>query len=439
MGSIQESYALSARTQEVVDDYANYVAGGFAPYPVALTRTLNAKAWDVDGKEYIDFLSMYAVVNMGHSHPKILAAAVEAMKEGAIVNLPFHNPAYGKLAKKLHDMFGYDKFVALTSGGEAADAAVKIARKWGYLSKKIPDGKCHILTAASCYHGVTISTVSLASKKSNYFGPFVPHVGSTSPSGKVVNFGSIEDLKEAFEADGENIASFMIEPMQGAAGMITPPKGYLKAVESLCKEHNVLFICDEIQCGLGRAGSDLFHLREGVRPDMVVLGKALSGGMYALSGVMGDDRTMGLLDSFEIGSTFAATPVGCAAAIAALDVLVEEQLSDRANELGALLISTLEAVKLPHVTCFSGAGLFWSIVFEPKPPKVTPRRIVSLLAQRGVLVSAAGLNRVRICPPLTISKEELLKGTEMVIEAIRDIEHVGQLPSESLFDPRHGE
>lgn len=178
--------------------------------------------------------------------------------------------------------------------------------------------------------------------------------------------------------------------------------------------------------------------------------------MYALSGVMGDNRTLGLLDNFEyvplcrfhlnfwvanydrIGSTFAATPVGCAAAIAALDVLVDEKLSDRANELGALLISTLEAAKLPHITGFSGAGLFWSIVFERKPPKVTPRRIVSLLAQRGVLVSAAGLNRVRICPPLTISKDELLKGAKMVIEAIRDIEGMGELPSESLFDPRHG-
>lgn len=279
MGSTEEIYEISTKTQEVVDDYESYVGGGFAPYPVALTHTKGSKAWDVDGKEYIDFLSMYSVVNMGHGHPKILAAAVQAMTEGAVVNLPFHSPYYGKLAKKLHDLFGYDKFVAMTSGAEAADAAVKIARKWGYISKNIPEGKCHILTAAACYHGVTLSTVSLASKKSSAFGPFVPNVGSTAPSGKVVAFGVIDDLREALEVDGERIVAFIIEPIQGSAGIVAPPKGYLKEVAALCKGHNVLFIVDEVQCGLGRAGANLCHLRDGVRPDLVVLGKALAGGM----------------------------------------------------------------------------------------------------------------------------------------------------------------
>ncbi|CZR64870.1 related to CAR2-ornithine aminotransferase [Phialocephala subalpina] len=437
MGSVNNPYTISEKTQEVVDDYNSFVAGGFAPYPVALTRVKGAKGWDVDGKEYIDFLSMYSVVNMGHGHPKILAAAIKAMEEGAVINLPFHSPYYGKLAKKLHELFGYDKFVAMTSGAEAADAAVKIARKWGYMVKKIPDGKCHILTAAACYHGVTISTVSLASKKSHLFGPFVPSVGSTSPSGKVVAFGVIDDLKEALEIDGDNIAAFMIEPIQGSAGIISPPKGYLKEVAELCKKHNVLFICDEVQTGLGRTGANLSHLRENVRPDLVVLGKALAGGMYALSGVLGDDSVMGLLDPFEIGSTMAANPVGCAAAIAALDVLVDEKLSERANKMGALLVSTLEAAKLPHVKEIMGNGLFYALVLDDKPPKVTPRRIVSLLAQRGVLASAAGLKRIRICPPLTISKEELLKGCEIVIGAFRDIEDMGELPAEVLVDVRH--
>ncbi|KAN0096071.1 PLP-dependent transferase [Hyaloscypha variabilis] len=374
MGSIEEIYRISAKTQEVVDDYDNYVGGGLAPYPVtkyvALTHTKGAKAWDVDGKEYINFLSMYSVVNMDHGHPKILAAAVKAMTEGAVVNLPFHSPYYGKLARKLHDV-----------------------------------RRCPILTAAAYYHGVMLSTVLLASKRSSAFGPFVRNVGSTSPSGKVFASGVVEDLREALEVDRHNIAAFMIESIQGSAAA------------ALCKQHNVLFIVDEVQCGLGRAGANLSHLKENARPDVVVLGKALAGG--------------------TIGSTMAANSVGCAAAIAALDVHVAENLSQRPNELGTLIRSTLKAAELPHVADFDGAGLFMSLVLDEKPPKVTPRRIVSLLAHRGVLASVAGLRRIRICPPLTISKEELLKGAEVVIGVMRDIEGCGELPAEVLVDVRH--
>ncbi|KAH8773564.1 pyridoxal phosphate-dependent transferase [Diaporthe sp. PMI_573] len=420
---------VSQKSQEIVELYDNYVAGGFAPYPVALIKAQGSKAWDVDGKEYIDFLSMYSVTNFGHSHPKIVAAATKAVSECAVVNMPFHSPYYGQLAKRLHDLFGYDKFVALTSGAEAADAAVKIARKWGYLRKQIPEEEAWVLTAGRCYHGVTLSTVAMRSEHQKMYGPFMSNVGPVSPSGKEIRFGDIDDVRAAFEVDGERLAAIMLEPIQGSAGIIVPPSGYLKEVEELCKKHKVLLIADEVQCGLGRAGANLAHHRDGIRPDLVVVAKALAGGMYPLSGVMGDKRTLDLLDPYEIGSTMAATPIACSSALAALDVLVEEDLSARANRMGELLISTMKTANPPHVAGYMGAGLFWALILDTSAT-VTPKRLASLATQRGLLIGAAGPDRIRICPPLTISIDEMLLGVSILVSALKDVATVGPLPAE---------
>ncbi|KAK2608034.1 hypothetical protein N8I77_006671 [Diaporthe amygdali] len=424
--------SISQKNQQVVDLYDNYVAGGFAPYPIALVRAQGSKAWDVDGKEYIDFLSMYSVTNFGHSHPRIVAAATKAASECAVVNMPFHNPYYGQLAKRLHDLFGYDKFVALTSGAEAADAAVKIARKWGYVQKGIPAGEAWVLTAGRCYHGVTLSTVAMRSdhQKSPLYGPFMPQVGPFSPAGRPIRFGEIDDIREAFELDGGRIAAFIVEPIQGSAGVMVPPTGYLKEVERLCKKYNILFIADEVQCGLGRAGANLAYQRDGVRPDLVVIAKALAGGMYPISGVMGDKATMDLVGPYEIGSTMAATPIACSSALAALDVLVDEDLAERANHMGELLISTLKKANPPHVAGYMGAGLFWAMILDTSSARVTPKRLASLTAQRGLLTGAAGPDRMRICPPLTISEEEMLRGADVLIGALKDLESAGPLPAE---------
>ncbi|POS75666.1 hypothetical protein DHEL01_v205935, partial [Diaporthe helianthi] len=419
--SLLIQYVLSFSRRRRVHDQTDLRTPG----QVALVKAQGSKAWDVDGKEYIDFLSMYSVTNFGHSHPKIVAAAIKATSECAVVNMPFHSPYYGKLAKRLHDLFGYDKFVALTSGAEATDAAVKIARKWGYLQKQIPEGKAWVLTAGRCYHGVTLSTVAMRSEhqKSHVYGPFMPKVGPISPSGREIRFGDIDDVREAFEMDGERIAAFMVEPIQGSAGVIVPPSGYLKAVEALCKKHNILFIADEVQCGLGRAGANLAHQREGVRPDLVVIAKALAGG------VMGDKRTLDLLDPYEIGSTMAATPIACSSALAALDVLVEEDLAARANYMGELLISTLKTASPPHVAGYMGAGLFWALILDTSD-NVTPKRVASLATQRGLLTGAAGPDRIRICPPLTVSVDEMLLGVDILIGSLRDVETIGPLPAE---------
>ncbi|KAI1628896.1 pyridoxal phosphate-dependent transferase [Exophiala viscosa] len=422
MPSATPSYAVSGKTQAVLSDYQEHVAGGFAPLPVAIVRAENATVWDVDEKEYLDFLSMYSV-----------SAAVAAMKDAACVNIAFHSPLYGKLAKRLGEVFGYDKFVGMTSGAEAVDAAVKIARKWAFFVKGIRDGSAHILTAAACYHGVTLSTVSLASKKADHFSNYLPNVGSTAPSGTAVRFGVIDDLRKAFTEDGPKIAAFMIEPIQGSAGIIVPPVGYISEVAALCKQYNVLFIADEIQTGFGRTGTNLSHQRDGSKADLVVLGKALSGGLYPMSGVMGPAHVMDLISPFEIGTTMANNPPGCAAALAALDVLVDEKLAERAEHLGRLLLERLRSLNLPYVVEFSGSGLFLAIVIEPRPPKVTGRRIAALLAQRGVLASAnMGGSRVRICPPLTISEEDLLRGVDIMAAVFAEVEDVDYIPGEVI-------
>ncbi|KIW46406.1 ornithine-oxo-acid transaminase [Exophiala oligosperma] len=427
------SMGYSPATAEVNNDYDVRIAGGFAPLPVALERTEGSMAYDVDGKPYIDFLSMIAVNNMGHGHPKIVDAAVNAIKTGATVNLAFQSPCYGKLAKKITGMFGYDRFVCLTSGGEAADAALKIARKWGHLVKGIPLGECHILSTASCYHGVGLGTLSTASRKSSLFQPYLPNTGAITPTGLPIRFGHLEDLRRAFELDGSSIAAFIIEPIQGAAGVIVPPEDYLVGVEELCKKHNVLFIADEIQTGLGRCGYPLYTQKYGLHPDLVILGKALSGGVYPVSGVLGDNNIMELLDPYEIGSTMAANPPGCAAALAALDVLVDEDLSTRARKMGDLLISTLKALNPPHVKQYMGEGLLWAIVLDEKPPQVTSRRLIALLAQRGVLANAIKGGRVRICPPLTISEDLLVEGAKIIADALTDLEaHPAGLPGETV-------
>ncbi|OQV03853.1 hypothetical protein CLAIMM_08841 [Cladophialophora immunda] len=435
MGSIDPTLA-GITAAEVNDDYEQCIAGGFAPLPVPLARAQGALAYDVEHKSYIDFLSMIAVNNMGHGHPRIVNAAVKALQSGATVNLAFQSPYYGQLARRLTQAskaFSYDRFVALTSGGEAVDASLKIARKWGHLVKGIPVGKSFILSTSGCYHGVGLSTLSLASKKNCLFETFLPHIGSTSPSGISIRYGSLEDVEMAFELDGSEMAAFIVEPIQGAAGVIVPPDDYLPGIARLCRQYNVLLIADEIQTGLGRCGYPLFHMKAGIRPDLVILGKALSGGVYPVSGVLGDNHIMELLDPYEVGSTMAANPPGCAASLAAIDVLFDEDLSARALMLGDLFISTLKSYEPPHVKEYMGAGLLWAIVINEKPPQVTSRRVVALLAQRSVLANAIKGGRIRICPPLTISTGLLLKGVEIIVQALRDVEdHPEGLPGETV-------
>lgn len=415
---------MSEKSNKVVSEYKTHVASGFTPLPVPVARAKNASLWDIDGNEYIDFLSFFAVANMGHAHPKIVEASCKALHECPLVNTSFINPSYAELGVKINNLLGYNRIICMCSGADATDTATKIARKWGYLKKGIKEDEAFVLTTSECYHGLTISTHSFASEKNNKFGPYVPHVGSTSPSGVVVKYGDIQSLKDAIEADGAVIAAFMVEPIQGSAGIIDPPKGYLKEAFELCKENNILFIADEVQTGLGRAGAILKSWDEDITPDLVCLGKGLAGGVAPLSAVCGDAEIMDILEYGDIGSTMAANPPATAAAVAALDVLVDENICQQSKTKGDLLKTLLLEENLEQILSVSGSGMMRAVALNPDflNEKFIGTRLAALCASKGVFVgSSAKGTRIRICPPPTIEEENLRKGVKIFAECVRSL------------------
>ncbi|KAG0688059.1 hypothetical protein C6P40_001457 [Pichia californica] len=418
---------FSEKAQAIVDDYEAHIKAGFNPLPIPIVKADNAKLLDMDGNEYIDFLSFFAVANMGHSHPKIVEAACNAIKDCPLVNTAFINPSYAKLGVKINEILGYSRTICMCSGADATDTATKIARKWGYTKKGIKDGESFILTTSACYHGLTISTHSFASTRRDVFGPYVPNVGSTSPSGVFVEYGNIESLQKAIEADHERISAFMVEPIQGSAGIVDPPKGYLKQAFDLCKKYNILFIADEVQTGLGRAGALLKSFDEDINPDLVCLGKALAGGVAPLSAVIGNSEVMDIIDHGDIGSTMAANPPATAAAVAALEVLIDEDICAQSKEKGEILKKLLLDANCEEIIGVSGSGMLRAVILNPESinDKFNGARLASFCAANGVLVnSAGGGKRVRICPPPTISEEDLRKGVEIFINCVHTLKDV---------------
>ncbi|KAH7275473.1 pyridoxal phosphate-dependent transferase [Fusarium solani] len=371
---------------------------------------------DVDGKKYIDFISQFAVMNFGYSHPKIAKAAAEQIQKMPLVGTAYISPLYA-------------------NGSEAVESAVKIARKWAYTKKGISEGEAWILTTDQCYHGLTLATMPLSTVVAKNFGQHVPNVGPYAPtSGKLIQYGDVEVLEETFKQDGHKIAAFLVEAVQGWAGTRFPPKGYLKAVQDLCNKYNVLFICDEIQSGYGRTGRDLaYQHEEGVHPDLVTLGKAVTGGFYPMSVIMGKKDVMDVLGKNEVLSTFGAAPVACAAAIASLEVLEEEKISERSQHLGKLLAKTVKKLSPPHVKELRGGALFQSLVLDESVPGVTARRVAALAALRGVLVGI-GAGRLRFSPPITITEEDLVKAIEIVVQALKDVTALGDFPGSDFIN-----
>ncbi len=428
-----QTFEISPKLQETVKGYETYSKGHFAPLPISVVKSKGSKLWDEDNKEYIDFLCMFSVTNMGHSHPKILAAYQKTLAECPIANMAVLNPLVPKLGKLLCETFNYDKFIEFNGGSEANDAALKIARKWGYEVKNIHPNDALIITGENCYHGCTIATQSLQIKQNPSFGPLVPNVGTKTPDGKVIRYGVIEDIEIAFQNYSNQIAAVMFEPIQGAAGTVSPPKGYLKAVYDLCKQYNILFIADEVQTGFGRTGYPLSHQSENFQADIVTLGKALGGGVAAVSGVLGTKEVMKNVKNSDFGATMAGNPPGMAAAIAATQVLFEEKLSERSLEMGKVLVDYITKMNPPHVKGFDGSGLFLCVIIDEKPPKVTGRRICALAIRKGLVVTASSMlpNRIRLSPPLNIPEEELLAGADILIESLKEVESTeGHIPGE---------
>ncbi|MEA4811114.1 MAG: ornithine--oxo-acid transaminase [Anaerolineaceae bacterium] len=385
------------KTQEYIDLENTYGAHNYHPLNVVITKAKGPWVTDVEGKKYLDCLSAYSAVNQGHCHPHIVKAMINQTKKVALTSRAFRNDQLPLLYKKLHDLLGYDMAIPMNSGAEAVETALKVARKWGYEVKGIKKYNAEIITAAGNFHGRTISIVSFSTEEfyRESFGPFTPGF-------KVVPYG---DLKELEAAITPNTCAIMLEPIQGENGVVLPPEAYLKGVAELCKKHNVLFIADEIQTGLCRTGKWLACQHENVRPDMVCLGKALSGGMYPVSAVLADKEILGLLRPGEHGSTFGGSPVASAVALASLEVLDEEKLADSAMELGEYFMGKLRQIKTKKVKEIRGKGLLIGV--ELKPEAGGARKYCEALQELGILCKETHEHVIRFAPPLVVDKKTL--------------------------------
>jgi len=396
-------------TQDYIELEDNYGAHNYKPLDVVLSEGKGVWVWDVDGKKYLDCLSAYSAVNQGHCHPRIVKAMVDQAQKIALTSRAFRNDKLGFFYKKLVDLTGYERVLPMNSGAEAVESAIKVARKWAYVTKGVPKYEAEIIVAAGNFHGRTVTIVSFSTENfyKEAFGPFTPGF-------KVVKYGDIDEMKAAITP---NTAAVMLEPIQGENGVVLPPDGYLKAVSDLCKENNVLFIADEIQTGLCRTGKWFASQHEGVRPDVTVIGKALSGGMYPVSAVLADDAVLGLFLPGEHGSTFGGSPLAAAVAVAALEVLDEEHLADRATELGEYFMAKLREINAPIVKEVRGRGLLIGVELYPEAGGA--RRYCEMLQEAGILAKETHDHVIRFAPPLIIEKETLDWALEIIADVLK--------------------
>jgi len=392
------------RTQDYVALEDQYNAHNYQPLDVVLTRGEGVWVWDVEGRKYLDCLSAYSAVNQGHCHPRIVRAMQEQAQELALTSRAFRNDQLPLLAKELCELTGYEMMLPMNSGAEAVETALKAARKWGYTVKGVADERAEIIACSGNFHGRTISIITFSPSEQyrDGFGPFTPGF-------ELIPYGDAGALERAITP---NTGAFLVEPVQGEGGVVVPPEGYLERVRELCSEHNVLMIADEIQSGLGRTGKLLACEHEGVRPDVVTLGKALSGGMYPVSAVMASEEVLGVFNPGDHGSTFGGNPLACAVAREALKVIVEENLCERAAELGEYLMARLKEIESPHVKLVRGRGLFVGIVLKQEAGGA--RRFCEALQERGVLAKETHEHIIRLAPPLVITREQIDWAVERV-------------------------
>ena len=381
-------------TQDFIALEERFGAHNYKPLDVVLTRGQGSWVWDVEGKKYLDCLAAYSAVNQGHCHPAILAAFAEQAGKLTLTSRAFRNDQLPLLSQDLFRLPGYEMSLPMNSGAEAVETAIKAARKWGYTVKKIPVDKAEIICATDNFHGRTTTIVSFSTEVSyrEGFGPFTPGF-------PIVRYGDLDALRSAITP---NTAAFLVEPIQGESGIVVPPKGYLREAARICKEQNVLLIADEIQSGLGRSGRLFAFEYEDIRPDMVIIGKALSGGFYPVSAVLSSRDVLGVFSPGEHGSTFGGNPLAAATARAALQVLVDERLVEKSFELGNYFRDRLSRIKSPHISLVRGAGLWIGVVL-----KTNARPFCEELMRRGVLCKETHDTVIRVAPPLVITKEEI--------------------------------
>ncbi|XP_069468136.1 ornithine aminotransferase, mitochondrial isoform X1 [Ambystoma mexicanum] len=390
----------------VFDREAKYGAHNYHPLPVALERGKGIHVWDVEGRKYFDFLSAYSAVNQGHCHPKILEALKCQAEKLTLTSRAFYNDVLGEYEEYITKLFGYDKVLPMNTGVEGGETACKLARKWAYTVKGIPKYKAKILFAAGNFWGRTLSAISSSTDPSSYdgFGPFMPGF-------EIIPYNDLPALERALQ--DPHVAAFMVEPIQGEAGVIVPDEGYLTGVRDLCTAHNVLFIADEVQTGLGRTGKLLAVHHESVNPDIVVLGKALSGGFYPVSAVLCNDEVMLSIKPGEHGSTYGGNPLACRVGIAALEVLENEKLSENAENMGALLRAELMKTPSDIVTCVRGKGLLNAIVIK-ETKDCDAWKVCLRLRDNGLLAKPTHGDIIRLAPPLVINEDEVRECAEII-------------------------
>ncbi len=407
---------LSSKAKTFIDLEEQYGAHNYHSLPVVLSRGKGCYLWDVDGKKYFDFLSAYSAVNQGHCHPKIVEALTEQAERLCLTSRAFYNDALGPYEQYIHDFFGYDKVLPMNSGAEAVETALKLARKWCYLKKGIPENQALIIGCEGNFHGRTVTIVSLSTDPDarTDYGPYTPGI-------EVIPYNNVAALAALLETKGDIIAAFLVEPIQGEAGVNVPDEGYLKACYDLCKQHNVLFIADEVQTGIARTGKMLCCDHEGVRPDIVILGKAISGGVLPVSAVLADDEVMLTIRPGEHGSTFGGFPLACRVATAALKVVKEEKLAERAEYLGKIFREEIARIESPFIRQIRGKGLLNAVIIEPHNGKEA-WDVCLTMAENGLLAKPTHNHIIRFAPPLVITEAELRAAIAIIRNSIRSLE-----------------
>ncbi len=400
-------------------------AHNYHPLPVVFSKAQGAHVWDPECRQYLDFLSAYSAVNQGHCHPKIINALIEQAQNLTLSSRAFHNDVYGTFSKYVTEYFGYDRVLPMNTGAEAVETSLKIARKWGYMKKGIARDQAIVLTPTENFHGRTMGVISMSTdpESRDGYGPYLPNVGPQCPgSDRFIRYNCIEDLEHALSKHGRNVAAFLVEPIQGEAGIVVPDDNYLCRVSALCKEHNVLLIVDEIQTGIARTGKMLCVEHSGVRPDMVLLGKAISGGVYPVSVVLADDVVMNCIEPGTHGSTYGGNPLGCAVSMAALGVVKEEGLVERSAKLGEVFRTGLREIKSPLVKVVRGLGLFNAVVVdESQMNGKTAWELCILMKSKGLLAKPTHQNIIRFAPPLVISEEDIRLGLSIIKASLEEI------------------
>ena len=404
---------LSDKTRHYLDIEENFGAHNYHPLPVVLNRGQGVFVWDVDDKRYFDFLSGYSAINHGHCHPAIVASLVEQAQKLTLVSRAFHSELLAEYSQFITRLFGYDKVLPMNTGVEAVETAIKLARRWGYDVKGIAENKAKIIVCADNFHGRTSTVISFSTDGSAYsrFGPYMPGF-------VIIPYNNLEALAEALK--DKDVAGFLLEPIQGEAGVVVPDTGYLKKAKQYCEDAKVLFVADEIQTGLCRTGKMLACDHENVRPDILILGKALSGGMLPVSAVLADDDVMLTIKPGEHGSTYGGNPLGCHIAITSLKVLQEEKMSENAAVMGELLRDQLRRLESPLIKEIRGKGLLNAIVID-HPNKDAAWELCLAMKDNGLLAKPTHGDKIRFAPPLIITRDQVLESVDIIEKSLKRI------------------